>query len=181
MEVEARVKVNNLEEIKKKLTDLGAEFFAEKTQIDSIFKPKGFELRPQGPGDIILRVRESDKNYLTFKAFTEQPGVWVEHETVIENPKEAKQILLKSGFVKALSMTKKRLPGKLNNFEICLDDIKELGTYIEISLDSYNGNTAKKEIMNLLDKLEFDESQIIHKGYVTILLERLGIKFKGTG
>jgi len=181
MEVEARVKVNNLEEIKEKLIGLGAEFYKEKTQTDSIFKKKGDELKPQGPGDFILRIRESDKTFLTFKALTETTGAWVEHETEIQNAEETKAILLKLGFAKALSMTKNRLSGKLDDFELCLDDVKELGTYMEIALDSSDEKKAREDILKLLNKLGFDENQIVHKGYVAMLFERLGVKFNGTG
>tara|TARA_Y100000310_G_scaffold240778_1_gene244682 strand:- start:1648 stop:2202 length:555 start_codon:yes stop_codon:yes gene_type:complete len=181
MEVEARVKVDSLEEVKEKLVGLGAEFYKEKNQVDSIFKKKGDELKPQGPGDFILRIRESDKNFLTFKALTETTGAWVEHETEVQNAEEMNEILVKSGFSKALTMTKKRLCGALDDFELCLDDIKELGTFIEIALDSDDEKKAKEEIVGLLNKLGFDESQIVHKGYVAILFERQGVKFNGTG
>lgn len=181
MEVEVRVKVDNLEEIKNKLIALGAEFYKEKIQVDSFFKRKGEELAPAGPGNVLLRVRESDKNKLTFKALTEQTGVWIEHETEISNPEETKLMLEKIGFSKVTTMTKKRISGKLDEFELCLDDIKELGTYLEIALDSSDGEAAKKKLIELLNKLGFDESQIIHKGYGAMLFERLGVKFEGTG
>jgi predicted adenylyl cyclase CyaB len=181
MEIEARVKVDDLEKVKSQLTGLGAEFYKEKVQVDSIFKRKGEELAPQGPGGFILRVRESDKNTLTLKALTEKAGVWVEHETEVSNVEEAKQILLKADFSKVFTMTKKRISGRLGDFELCLDDIKELGTYIEVALDSPDSRKSKEKIVRLLNKLGFEESQIIHKGYVAMLFERLGVTFSGTG
>lgn len=181
MEVEARVKVDNLEKLKQQLAGLGAEFLKEKTQVDSIFKKKGEEFKQQGSGDFILRIRESDKNIFTFKSLTDRAGVWVEHETEIGNPEDMKKILERTGFSKAITMTKKRLQGKLGDFEVCLDDIKELGTYMEIALDSLDGNTAKKRIVELLAQLGFPKDRIIHKGYVALIFESMGVIYNSTG
>ncbi len=68
-----------------------------------IFKPIGKELSPQGLGDFVLRVRKSSKDYLTYKALTENSGVWVEHETEITNPDETIHMILKSGFSKVIN------------------------------------------------------------------------------
>lgn len=179
MEIEAKVKVESLNAVKKKLIDMGAQFSEKKKQVDYIFKQKGKEYAEQGPGDYIWRIRKSARNTLTFKALTETAGVWVEHETEIGNIEEMKKILLKSGFSQVLTMTKERTPGELGDFELCLDDIKELGTHLEIALDSTDEKTAKKRIVELLNKLGYDENQIIHKGYVAILFERMGVRFSG--
>ena len=134
------------------------------------------------PGNFILRIRKSTKNSLTFKALTDRAGVWIEHETEISDPEQLRSILEKIGFVERVSMHKTRLPGKLDDFELCLDDIEELGTYMEIALDSEDGNKAKDRIMGLLAKLGFSEKDIEHKGYVALLFEKLhGVRFKGTG
>ena len=105
----------------------------------------------------------------------------IEHETQIADPKAARSILKAAGFSLCLTMTKKRIPRKLGEFEMCLDDIKELGTHLEVALDSQDGALAKKKIVELLGKLGYKESDIIHKGYVVILFERMGVEFKGTG
>jgi predicted adenylyl cyclase CyaB len=181
MEVEARVKVDDMESLKKKLLSMGAEFYQEKRQHDSIFKRKGHELDTQRPGDFILRIRESSKNSLTVKVLTDRPGVWIEHETEIADPEAARRLLEAAGFAQVLTMTKTRIPGTLDGFELCLDDIKELGTHLEIALDSQDGHGSKKRIVELLGKLGYREKDIIHKGYVVMLFERLGVKFEGTG
>ena len=124
MEIEARVKIDDLNEIKHKLIELGAEFYNEKSQVDTFYKKKGEEYAPAGPGNVLLRVRESNKNKLTLKILTEKTGVWIEHETDISSPEQTKIILDKAGFGKVTTMTKNRIPGKLDDFEICLDNYK---------------------------------------------------------
>lgn len=100
---------------------------------------------------------------------------------MIENPVEMHKILEMIGFSRVLTMTKTRIPGRLGEFELCLDDIKELGTHLEVALDAPDGNLAKRKIVAFLKKLGFSEKEIIHKGYVAMLFERLGVKFEGTG
>ena len=148
-------------------------------QQDIIFKPKGKEYTPQGPGDFILRIRKSIKNFLTFKALTENAGVWVEHETEISNVDETEQMLLKTGFSKTITMTKDRISGKIDDLEICLDNIRELGTFIEIEAISDDELEAKNKIVGLLKKIGHSEKEIIHKGYVAILFEKKGAVFNG--
>ena len=64
MEIEAKVKLQSLESMRKKLLSMGAEFYPEKIQKDFIFKRKGHEMDSQGPGDFILRIRESSKKII---------------------------------------------------------------------------------------------------------------------
>lgn len=181
MEIEIRAKVDNLQKMKKKLEDIGASFEEEKKQIDYIFKRKGEEKKDQGPGDFILRIRDSNKNILTFKALTDTAGVWEEHQTVIDDTKEMRIILERIGFVCCLTMIKKRIKGNLGDFEVCLDDVEGLGPHIEVELESDNKEKAKKMIMDLLGKLGIDEKNVEHKGYVALLFERQGVKYRGTG
>jgi len=181
MEVEAKVELKDLEEIKKKLISLGAKFFKEKKQDDIFFYKKGAENKVQGPGDFVLRIRESDKNTFTFKALTDRTGFWVEHETEISSPREMKIILEKTGFVEMTAMHKKRIPGELGEFELCLDDVKELGKFLEVALESEEGEKSERKLVDFLKKLEFDEKEIIHKGYGAMMFAKLGIKFDGTG
>jgi hypothetical protein len=45
-----------------------------------------------------------------------------------------------------------------------------------------DGSPAKGRIIEFLEGLGFQEKEIIHKGYVAILFERIGVRFeKGSG
>ena len=95
MEVEVKVKVDNLEDIRKKLIEIGAKFTHSNTQEDKYFKKPGFENRTQGPGDFVARIRkQGEKNTLTTKTLTEILGAWVEHETEIKKPEAVEKMLL---------------------------------------------------------------------------------------
>lgn len=181
MEVEVRAKVNDLQEMKKGLEAMGASFGKEKKQVDYIFRRKGDEKKEQKPGDFILRIRDSEKKTLALKALTDVMGAWEEYELGIDNAEEMRKIVERMGFFNSLIMVKKRIPGKLDDFSVCLDDVDGLGTYIEIELKSDDKKSAKKRLAELSSKLGIKEDNIEHKGYVVMLSEKQGIKYKGTG
>ena len=143
MEVELKVKIENLEEIKKKLKELGTEFEAPKKQVDVYYKQRGKESEKQTKGSYLLRIRrENDDSFLTMKVLTGKQGVWEEYETKISNPDEMEKILDKLGFVKVISKIKTREQGKLNDFEVNLDTIEGLGNFVEFQLISDNDEEA---------------------------------------
>lgn len=180
MEVEAKVRVSNLKEVKRKLVKLGAKFSKIKTQADFYYKEKGKELEPQRPGSSLLRIRhQGKKKFLTLKALTEQEGAWIEHEVEIDSDDKMHNLLLALGYTRALTITKERTPGMFGEFELCLDDIQELGLYLEISLDSEDKENAKKKLVSFLNSLGFKEEYIEHRGYARILFEKMGVKYEG--
>ena len=73
------------------------------------------------------------------------------------------------GLEKVIKVMKYREEYKLNNLSICLDKIENLGNFVEI--ESLNDNDEGKERLNkMMEELAIDQNQIIHKGYVTMLL-----------
>ncbi len=183
MEIEIRAKVDSLDETRKKLETLGAKFEKEIEQKDYIFKRQGEEKKVQGPGSYLLRLRKTgDKTNLTFKALTDTTGVWDEHQIKIDNFEEAKNIILKIGFIESLRVNKTRTKGKLENINLCLDNVKELeGEYIEAEIISGNKEDAKRKLIDLFNKIGIKEDQIEHRGYVAMLFEMQGVKFDNTG
>jgi adenylate cyclase class 2 len=180
MEIEVKAKVSDLAQIKKKLIELGAEFTNSEQQDDSYFKPKGREMEDQGPGSFIVRIRKgSAKSFLTLKEMSEETGVWPEYETAIENPGQAMEILLKMGYSHLFDINKKREKGMLDEIELCLDNVKQLGKYLEIAIEADAKEGAKQKIMALFQKIGVNEIQIEPKGYARIISENMGIKFRG--
>jgi adenylate cyclase class 2 len=179
MEVEVKVKVENLEEVKKKLEELGTKFEAPKKQVDDYYKQKGKEMERQSKGSYLLRIRREDKNsFFTMKVLTGTRGIWEEYETKIDNLNEMEKILEKLGFSKVISKVKTREQGKLDDFEINLDKIEGLGDFVEFQLISNNGEEAKKRILEIIEKLKLPRENVIHKGYARLLFEKMGVKYE---
>ncbi len=180
MEVEVKARLKSLEEIKKKLESLGAKFLAPVEQRDAYFKPKGFDEKKQGPGDWVLRIRSSNgKSILTLKILTEILGAWHEYETGIEKEEQAKKILAAMGLVNVFTLNKTRAYGALEGFELCLDNVKELGYYLEVALESEEKEGSRNKIISFLKKIGIAEQDIEKRGYGEIIGEKLGHKFSG--
>ncbi len=176
MEIEIKAKVNSLKEVEKKLLKLNTKFIKEVKQNDiyfgdiNLYKKIGYSF--------MMRIRKEKNNtYLTYKGSkTKKDGIYEEYEFNIDNKKEGIQMLKAMGLDKIIEVNKERKEYKINNLTICLDNIKELGKYIEIeSLD--NKDLNKKRLKEILNKLDIKKDQIIDKGYISILLEKRKSKY----
>lgn len=180
MEIEVKVRLQDLDGMEKKLAGKGAVFQKPVVQEDSYFMTPGYDERVSGPGEFILRIRKvGGKSILTFKELTEVRGAWIEHETPIEDPEEMRKILLRSGFVTVFDINKTRRRGELGEFEICIDDVKELGKFMEVCLIADEHENTRERIIQFLKGLGFRDRDIETRGYGEILGEKLGCKFGG--
>lgn len=169
MEIEIRAKIKNIKNIEQCIVGLGAKLVKQKRQIDkyfgeiNLFKKLGYSF--------LMRVRnEGDKKFLTYKgAKLKKDGVWEEYEFKIDNEITAEAMLKAMGLEKIIEVKKNRIEYKLNDLTICLDNIEGLGHFIEIESQDDN-DINKDKLKNFIDKLDIKENQIIHKGYVTMLL-----------
>ncbi|MDP2789132.1 MAG: class IV adenylate cyclase [bacterium] len=183
IEVEIKVKIDNLEEIKKKVSKIGKLIKSIK-QIDDYYVPfhKDFFAKKPHP-DEWLRIRtnpdkvvfEYDKS-INKKADGEQDYA-EEYETEISNVKEFRKILEFLDFKKIVTVEKQREYWMCNNIEIALDDIKGLGTFVEAEAKGNFQNLieAKKACIDFLENLGIKdvENNQIKKGYSELFLENL--------
>ncbi|MDP2684835.1 MAG: class IV adenylate cyclase [bacterium] len=169
MEIEIRAKIKNIKNIERCIIGLGAKLVKQKRQIDkyfgeiNLFKKLGYSF--------LMRVRnEGDKKFLTYKgAESKKDGVWEEYEFNIDNEIMAEAMLKAMGLEKIIEVNKNRIEYKIDNLTICLDTIENLGCFVEIESQDDN-DIDKDKLKKFMDKLNIKENQIMHKGYVTMLL-----------
>ncbi len=169
MEIEIRAKIKNIKNVEGCVVALGAKLVKQKKQIDryfgeiNLFKKLGYSF--------LMRVRnEGDKKFLTYKgAESKKDGIWEEYEFNIDNEIMAEAMLIAMGLEKIIEVKKDRVEYKLDGLSICLDAIEDLGYFVEIESQDDN-NIGKNKLKNIMDKLNIKENQIMHKGYVTMLL-----------
>jgi len=178
-EIEVKVKIGNVAKVKEKLEKLGIVWSNPKTQVDGYFRLKGQENATQRPGSYILRIRRNGKASFTMKALTDRYGVWEEYETEIGDAGELEKILSKAGFVEVLTLHKKRTSGKYKKFSLELDQIDELGNYLEAEVIGGDGDALQEEIKEFFKSLGLDEKNIERRGYPEIILGSRGLKFEG--
>ena len=173
-EIEAKLKVDSLPEIERKLSDLGGEFLAEQFQTDYHFDDEGTTLTKS---DRCLRLRrqavdDSEKFLLTYKGTKEKSNFKKRQEIEIEinNADSTQKLLSALGYEKVLVVEKKRRLWQLGDCIVALDQLPLLGDFVEIEgpdeekiatvqnslgltdlphiTESYASLVAKKQIVN---------------------------------
>jgi len=135
-EIEAKLKVDSLQEIKRKLAELGAEFLEEQLQTDYYFDDANAALTK---GDKCLRLRRqmvgrSEKFFLTYKGAKEKNEFKKRREIEIEvgDADSAQKLLSALGYEKVLVFEKKRRIWRLGDCVVALDELPLLGAFVEI-------------------------------------------------
>jgi adenylate cyclase class 2 len=183
IEVEIKVKVNNLEKIKEKVSKVGKLIKAIK-QIDDYYIPCQRDFFAKKPHPIEwLRIRtnpdkvifEYDKS-INKKADGEQDYA-EEYETEISNVKEFKEILKFLDFKKVVTVEKNREYWMCGGIEVALDDVVGLGSFVEAEAkgDFKDEVEAKKACIDFLENLGIKdvEKNQIKIGYPQLFLEKL--------
>jgi len=179
MEIEVKVRIDNLPKLKKDIEKLGSTWSATQTQVDAYYKYKDDVNAVQRPGSFILRIRRDNRAKLTFKAFTDRRGVWEEYETVVSDPEALEKMLEKSGFIKVLTLHKRRTSSKYQHFSLEIDEIEELGDFLEAEVMGDDGEKLQEEIKQFFLSLGLSPDKIDRRGYPEMIFEDRGQKFEG--
>jgi predicted adenylyl cyclase CyaB len=182
VEVEVKVKIENFDEIKQKVSATGKLIKSIK-QVDEYYIPchrDFFAAKPQpiewlrirtNPDKVIF---EYDKS-INKKANGEQECA-EEYETEISNVDEFRKILNFLDFKKVITVDKQREYWDCGNIEIALDKIVGLGSFIEAEAkgDFENNERAKEACFKFLEQLgvKNPENSQINKGYPVLILEK---------
>lgn len=181
IEVEIKVKVDNLEEIKDKVSKIG-KLIKSIRQIDDYYIPCQRDFFNQKPHPVEwLRIRTNpDKVIFEYdlsinKDADGKQECAEEYETEISNPEDFRKILNFLDFKKVITVDKQREYWMCGNIEVALDTIKDLGTFIEAEAKGdFNSNIeAERACINFLEKLGIKdvEKKQINKGYPVLVLE----------
>lgn len=184
-EVEVKAHLRNRDEVKSKLKALGAKFSKELHQIDRIFIPEGISFPPP-LGTPILRVRKQDNGYFfTLKISQSGRQDSIERELEITDGKMMIEILELLKWKETVVVDKKRIKANFKDMEIVLDDVKDLGEFIEAERIVKNENPEdRKKIQNeLCDFLETigvsKENHLVNHKYDIMLgdiYKKFGVK-----
>ena len=171
IEIEAKLKVDSLGEMKRKLADAGAEFLQEQLHTDSYFDNADETLTKT---DSCLRLRrqlvdESEGFFLTYKSAKQKSEFKKRREVEIEvqDGESAEKLLSVLGYNKILTFEKKRQLWRLNDCEIALDELPLLGSFVEIE-----GPDSEK-IVDVQSNLELSDLPHISESYASLMEEKL--------
>ena len=176
-EIEAKLKVDSLEEITERLTELGAEFLQEQIQTDYYFDDADKNLTRT---DTCLRLRHlvaggKEKSLLTYKGAREKrrPKKRAEIEIETEDGDSTKRLLSQLGYETALVVEKKRRIWRLGQCEVALDELPLLGSFVEIE------GPEERDIAAVQEKLGLAHLPHIAETYACLVAKKLGRRNSG--
>lgn len=160
IEVEVKAKIENFEDMKKKLENLGAIKSKKEFQEDIYFNSPIVDF---AKSDEALRIRTTKENnstniFITYKGpkIDSKSKTREEIEIGIEDSAKCSKIFEHLGFIRVRAVKKDRQYYTYKNFEISLDDVEGLDPYMEIEIALEDGNDytiAQEKIFELFSEL----------------------------
>ncbi len=178
IEIEIKVKVEQIEKLQQFLQEQ-AQFHGDKHQIDEYFTPETGDFMSVRPVNEWLRLRDADGqctiNYkLWHRDKTGKSEYCDEIETSVGDLAQARKILNHLHFRALVIVDKVRSVWTYQNFEIGIDVVNHLGTFIEIEYIGKDSKVLPKEVMAqmvaFLHKTECGEMSQTDTGYPMLLL-----------
>jgi adenylate cyclase class 2 len=174
-EVEIKARVKNKGALLAKLKTLGVKMGEPKTHHDVVFSKPGQADYEKGSVWLRIRTENGTKVIWTLKADTGRKLDSIEHEVVVSDGSELERMLRLMGNELYSDLTKTRQKGAYGDVEICVDDVEDLGTYIEVEkmFDNHDGDYDEiaAELWALLDQLGIARDDQEELGY-DVLLKR---------
>jgi adenylate cyclase, class 2 len=179
LEIEQKFRVPDFAATEAALTKLGVTLSAPVTQIDCYY------IHPQrdfGVTDEAFRIRAvGPENYLTYKGpkLDATTKTRIEHEVRLADGPDALaaigEILRSLGFMPASIVRKQRRTGQLERdgfpIEIALDDVRKLGTFVELEIaapDDSQADAAKQVLATLATELNLTDNE--RRSYLELLV-----------
>jgi adenylate cyclase class 2 len=171
VEIEAKMKVDDVDEVHRRLKAAGAKAAGEHLETNTFFDTPNSALRRADKG-FRLRANKDVKTgkseyIVTFKGPRQRGDLKTrpEYEFKVDDPKMATKVFEEIGFANLLAFQKRRRSWKWLECKIELDELPHLGMFLEIE-----GPTAAK-VMNVRKKLGMADWPIIKESYASMLAE----------
>ncbi len=172
-EIEIKVKVKNAGEVQKQLEERGCVLSDPISQHDVTYSKGGStkEWQSAKEGDVILRIRYL-KNGAEFNLKQQRSSEMdnIEYETEIKNPEAMHKMLLVLGYTPEVEVKKMRRKGRIGEYEVCLDEVEKLGSYMEIETltqDDADPQKVREELFAVLESLGLSREDEEIRGYDT--------------
>ena len=173
VEIEAKMKVDSLDEVTATLQSLNAERLGDFEEVNSFFDTEDRSLLAADEG-LRLRVaknveKQTEKYVLTFKGprLHGKLKSREEREVDVGNAKDAERFLGALGYKKVLAFEKKRTKWKLSGCTVELDTLPHLGTFVEIE------GPDDDVVLRVREQLGLTRSPILKSSYIAMLMAYL--------
>ena len=184
IEVEVKLPVEDLNEIKRKLVKIGFEESSFIEERDTYFDNQQGDIRAN---DEALRVRETKDHrtgkiraQINFKGKRLDAGTMTreELETGVANGEISRKILQAIGYIPvAPEVIKERIMLRRESVTACLDNVRGLGEFLELEIladSKKQKDAALGQIENILNNLGYQISDTVRTAYLSMLQKRMG-------
>jgi adenylate cyclase class 2 len=178
MEIEIKARVSDMPELRARLEGAGCTFAPPVVQDDTVYVRKTGSLHDFLSNDAFLRIRVQNDGRIIFtaKKNANKSGhglVKTEHEVTVSSVEELRGILQLSGHIPAVHVRKSRLKAHHGRYEICLDEIDGLGSFIELEEigEESTAPMIQKNMWDFLESLGVSREDEVTKGYDILMLE----------
>lgn len=125
------------------------------------------------PGSPVVRVRTAgESSSITLKRMLVETGDMVEIETAVASATLVGQILSNLGLTLVTDVDKTRKTASILGVEVCVDEVRGLGTFIELELlarDEHEAEASRARLHELAEKLGLSEGWIEPRKYDELL------------
>ena len=178
MEIESKFPLENSKETIERLNEISKQI-KEDYQKDIYFIPKHRDFIKQNPVSEWLRLREGKNkfsiNYKKWHNTKEDTTISCdEFETEITNPNNLKKILNALDFKEIITVEKLRKIWIYKDTEIAIDEVKNLGFFIEIEANKEFNNLQEAEeyLYSILKELDIKTGMQDFEGYPYLILKK---------
>lgn len=173
-EIEVKAKIEDFDSIINKLKEIGCTLSEPIIQHDYIYSSKNTNIRDNYDGSPILRIREQNKKILfTLKKNRSNELDCIEKEIEVNDKNILKDILELLNYESQVEVHKKRIKTNYKDYEICLDEVDNLGFFIEVEkMSEEDGEKIQNELFDFLQSIGIKKENRVLKGYDTLMWEK---------
>jgi len=173
VEIEAKMKVDSLDPVRDRLKAAGASMIGEYLETNTFFDTDDRSLLAADEG---LRIRRAEDQStgkqtitITFKG-PRQHGKLKSREEIeltVNDSDIATRLLESLGYRRMMSFQKKRQSWKLGACRVELDELPQLGVYVEIE------GPNEEAILKIRESLHLQDRALVKASYVALLMAHL--------
>ncbi len=174
-EIEVKARLKNKEQVLEKIKLLDCVLSEPIRQIDTVYAKIIGNVEEYLQNDHFVRIREKSDGKFIFtvkKPISRAVLTKAEHETEIKDAKELEQALFLMGYQISNKVIKNRQTAHYGEFEICIDEVEKLGSFIEVEkMSDGDIDLVRKELNEFLTSLDVSPEDEVHKGYDIMAIE----------
>lgn len=172
-EIELKFRVKNIEKIILFLEKNNCKVDAPIYQNDTIYV-ENLDNVESTEGSVWLRIRKTNEIVeLNYKKQSAKKMESEEIEFEVNSFEKANLFLKALGFKKWVQVNRKRQYSKYQDYNICIDEVERLGTFIEIELlvNEQNDINYEEQLLNVAKEIGIDINNRVNSHYDTMISE----------